>query len=253
MIRGRWTATFAVAAVLWAPVVPAARTGGTNLRRTHGALHLNSPPPPANTPSLLATDKGKFRITINGQQIGTEDFSLSQSGERWIERSSTSAHAPGGIDIKASGELTLNADGAPVHYDWTAEAQKKASGSVEFTSGTAKCTADLGGANPMRKDFTFSSGHVAVLDNNLYYQYAILARQYDWKAGGKQDFSVVIPQDMVPGSISVESVASAAAVKGASEALRASTPDIEILMYLDREHRLIRLEVPSSNAVIERE
>jgi hypothetical protein len=251
MIGGKWTAAFAVAVLLGAPDVPAARAA-TKLQRTHSALRLNSSPAPANTPSLLATDKGKFRITINGQQIGTEDFSLSQSGEQWIERSATSAHAPGGIEIKAAGELTLNADGAPVHYDWTAEAQKKAKGSVEFTGGTAKCQADLGGANPMRKDFTFSSGHVAVLDNNLYYQYAILARQYDWKAGGKQDFPVVIPQDMVPGSISLESVASSP-VKGAAEALRASTPDIEILMYLDRDHRLIRLEVPSSNAVIERE
>jgi hypothetical protein len=253
MIRGKWIATFTVAVLLGTSNPLAASASETNLHRAHGALHLNSSPPPANTPSLLATDKGKFRITISGQQVGTEDFSLSQSGEQWIERSSTSAHAPGGIDIKAAGELMLNADGAPIHYDWTAEAQKKASGSVEFSSDKAKCTADLGGANPMRKDFTFSSGRVAVLDNNLYYQYAILARQYDWKAGGKQDFSVVIPQDMVPGSISVESVASPSAVKGASEALRASTPDIEILMYLDREHRLIRLEVPSSNAVIERE
>lgn len=207
----------------------------------------------ADAPSVFTPDKGKFRITINGQQIGNEDFSISANGEQWVARSTTSAHAPGGVDIKASGELRLAADGAPLHYEWSAEAQKKASGSVDFVGATAKCVADFGAASPLRKDFNFSSPHVAVLDNNLYYQYAILARQYDWKAGGKQDFSVVIPQDMVPGAISVESVSAPMAGKGASEALRASTPDIEILLYLDRDHRLVRLEVPSSNAVIERE
>jgi hypothetical protein len=234
MIRGKWTIALGMAALAAAALTAFAT-------------------PPANTPSLFAADKGKLRITIGGQQIGSEDFSIAPSGEQWLERSTMSAHAPGGAEIKASGELRLAADGSPLHYDWSAEAQKKANGSVEFSGGTAKCLADLGGANPLRKDFTFNSAHVAVLDNNLYYQYAILAREYDWKAGGKQNFPVVIPQDMVPGTISVESVVSAPVGKGVSEALRASTPDIEILLYLDRDHRLMRLEVPSSNVVIERE
>ena len=117
-----------------------------------------------------------------------------------------SAHAPGGGDIKATGQLKLSADGAPIRYDWSAEAQKKATGTVDFVSGTAKCSADLGAASPLRKDFTFTSPLVAVLDNNLYYQFGVLARVYDWKAGGKQTFPVLIPQDMVPGSISVESL-----------------------------------------------
>jgi hypothetical protein len=208
---------------------------------------------PANGPSIFVPDKGKFRVSINGQQIGSEEFSIAASGDVWVERSSMSAHAPGGAEIKAAGQLRLAADGSPVHYDWTAEAQKKASGSVEFTGATAKCTADFGEANPLRKDFTFTSPHVAVLDNNLYYQFAILARQYDWKAGGKQTFPVLIPQDMVPGTISVEAVGSQPGGKETSQALRASTPDLEIMLYLDSAHRLVRLEVPASSAVIERE
>ncbi|HWX38367.1 MAG TPA: hypothetical protein VNY09_03945 [Candidatus Sulfotelmatobacter sp.] len=215
---------------------------------------LAAPPAiPANAPSVFVADRGKFRVTINGQQIGSEEFSIAPSGDAWLERSSMSAHGPGGAEIKASGQLRLAADGSPVHYDWSAEAQKKASGSVEFSGSTAKCSADFGGANPLRKDFTFNSPHVAVLDNNLYYQFAILARQYDWKAGGKQTFPVLIPQDMVPGTISVESVESQPAGKEISEALRASTPDLEIMLYLDSAYRLVRLEVPSSKAVIERE
>ena len=208
---------------------------------------------PANAPSVFAPDKGKFRITINGQQVGTEEFSISPSGDEWVASGAMSAHAASGPEIKSKGLLRLAADGSPVRYEWSAEAQKKATGSVEFSGGSAKCSADFGGPNPMRKDFTFNSSRVAVLDNNLYYQYAVLAREYDWKAGGKQAFSVLIPQDMVPGSISVESVGSQTAGTGSNEVLRASTPDLEILLHLDSSHRLIRLEVPSSNAVIERE
>jgi len=208
---------------------------------------------PAGAPSVFSSDKGKFRITINGQPVGSEDFEISPSGDAWIEHSSMSAHLPGGGDLKATGQLRLSADGTPIRYDWSAEAQKKATGTVDFVSGTAKCSADLGGALPLRKDFKFTSPRVAVLDNNLYYQFGILARLYDWKAGGKQTFPVLIPQDMVPGSISVESLGPQQAGNGKYEAVRVSSPDLEIMIYLDANHRMMRLEVPSSNVTIERE
>ena len=202
---------------------------------------------------MFSADKGKFRITANGQQVGTETFEISMSGDAWIVRSSMSAHAPGGPDVKATGQIKLSANGAPIRYDWSAEALKKATGSVDFANGTAKCTADLGAPSPMRKDFTFASPVVAVLDNNLYYQFGVLARVYDWSAGGKQTFPVLIPQDMVPGSISVESLGPQQAGSGKYETLRVSSPDLEIMLYVDANHRMMRLEAPSSNVVIERE
>jgi hypothetical protein len=208
---------------------------------------------PAGAPSVFSADKGKLRIVIGGQTVGSEDFEIAPSGEAWVERSSMSAHAPGGGDIKAMGQLKLAADGSPMHYDWSAEAQKKAAGAVDFSAGTAKCSADLGGSSPLRKDFVFTSPRVAVLDNNLYYQYGVLARVYDWKAGGKQSFPVLIPQDMVPGNISVESLGPQQAGNGKYEAVRVSTPDLEVMVYLDSAHRLMRIEVPSANVTIERE
>ncbi len=210
-------------------------------------------PTPVNTSSVFAPDKGKFRITIGGQQVGSEDFEISSSGDKWLERSTMTAHMPGSPDIKSAGQLRLSADGSPVHYDWSAEALKKATGSVDFADGTAKCSADLGKASPLRKDFKFTSPVIAVLDNNLYYQFGILARIYDWKTGGKQTFPVLIPQDMVPGTISVESLGQQQAGNGKYETLRVTSTDLEIMLYLDGNHRMMRLEVPSSNVVIERE
>ena len=92
-----------------------------------------------------------------------------------------------------------------------------------------------------------------MLDNNLYYQYAVLAQMYDWKAGGKQTFPVLIPQDMTPGSISVESIGPQQVENATYEALRVSSTDLEILLYLDANHRMVRLDVPSSKVTIERE
>ena len=217
------------------------------------AARRAEPPSPAETSSVFQPDKGKLRISVSGQTVGSEDFEIAQAGSDWVTHSSMSAHAPGGGEIKAAGHLKLAADGSPIHYDWSAEAQKKATGAVEFVNGTAKCSGDFGFAAPLRKDFVFSTPRIAVLDNNLYYQYAVLARLYDSKAGGKQSFPVVIPQDMVPGTISIESLGAHETPAGKYESLRVSTTDLEILLYLDAKGRLMRLEVPSSNVTIERE
>ena len=170
-----------------------------------------------------------------------------------MARGSTTAHVPGGADVKATGQLKISADGTPVRYDWTAQAQKKASGSVDFANGTAKCSIDLGAATPTLQQFMFPSPRVAVLDNNLYYQYAVLAQMYDWKTGGKQTFPVLIPQDMTPGSISVESLGPQQVESAKYDELRVSSTDLEILLYLDASHRLMRLDVPSSKVTITRE
>jgi hypothetical protein len=201
----------------------------------------------------LAPDKGKFRILLEGRIVGNEEFEISPSGGTWMARGSTTAHAPGGGDIKATGQLTLGPDGAPIHYDWTAQTKKKGSGAVDFVNGTAKSAIDLGGKSPFLQDFTFPSARIAVLDNNLYYQYAVLAQLYDWKAGGKQVFPVLIPQDMTPGRISVESIGPQQVESANYETLRVSSPDLEILLYLDASRRLMRVDVPSSKATIERE
>ena len=234
--------------------LPPGRTGLSTLLLVPFSSPVLSAPAatPAGSPSVFSPDKGKLRITIDGQPVGNEDFEISPSGDAWIERSSMSARVPGG-EVKATGQLKLSADGAPIRYDWSAEAQKKATGAVDFSNGTAKCSADLGGASPLRKDFTFTSPRVAVLDNNLYFQFGVLARLYDWKAGGKQTFPVLIPQDMIPGSISVESLGQQQTGNVKYEAVRVSSPDLEIMVYLDANHRMMRLEVPSSNVVIERE
>jgi hypothetical protein len=198
-------------------------------------------------------DKGKFRILLEGHEVGDEEFEISPAGVNWMARGSTTAHAPGGGDIKATGQLTISPDGTPLHYDWTAQTKKKGSGAVDFVDGTAKSAIDLGAKTPFLQNFTFPSPRIAVLDNNLYYQYAVLAHMYDWKAGGKQVLPVLIPQDMTPGSISVESIGPQQVESAKYETLRVSSPDLEILLYLDAAHRLMRVDVPASKATIQRE
>jgi len=58
---------------------------------------------------------------------------------------------------------------------------------------------------------------------------------------------------MTPGSISVESIGPQQVESTKYETLRVTSPDLEILLYLDAGRRLMRVDVPSSKATIERE
>lgn len=267
---------------------------------------------------LPAPDKGTFRILLGGSEVGSEQFETSASGNAQIVHSETVIRVPGAPETRSKGDLRLSADGAPLTYEWTSQADSKASGAVEFTDGTAKTGIIIGGpvtitrpvvpsataqtvptnsavpfaagnnvqvdvgaaqemvavtavtptsftaifsknhaANvqairPVEQDFIFPSPRVAILDNNLYSQYALLAQLYDWSVKGQQTFPVLIPQDMTPGSIMLESLG-AKTVDGASlEALRVNTADIDIVAYFDARHRLMRLEVPSANVAVVR-
>ena len=92
-----------------------------------------------------------------------------------------------------------------------------------------------------------------ILDNNLYDQYGVLARLYDWKAKGTQTFPVLIPQDVTPGTITVEAIGPRTIDGVEVEGLRVRSADLEIRVYVDTRHRLIRLEVPAANVVVVRD
>jgi len=180
--------------------------------------------------SALQPDKGKFSLARGTTTLKTETG-----------------------DTKVTGNLTLQPDGAPVAYDWTAQTDKTNGAHILFANGTAKITLQMQGARPYEQDLSFGTPLVAVLDNNLYHQYAVLARLYDWSKGGTQQLPVLIPQELTPGSISLESTGSASEGGKTYEGLRVTTGDLEILLLLDSKHKLMRLEVPTAKVSVVRD
>jgi hypothetical protein len=200
----------------------------------------------------FAPDKGKFKILVNGQPAGTEEFSLSANGGNWIARGNAEIQTPQGA-THVTGNLELRPDGVPVRYEWTMQGAKKASSTIVFNGATANVELRMEGARPYTQQFTFNSDRVVVLDNNMYDQYAILARLYDWDKKGAQTFSVIVPQEMTPGNVTVESLGKQDTGSGEKlEQLRVKTEDIEINLFVDGQ-RLVRIVSPSANAEIVRE
>lgn len=207
---------------------------------------------PAGSP-VFAQDKGKFTIQLNGQTVGHEEFDISAAGAGWATRSTTDLKALDTPASRVTGTLMLQPDGTPISYQWSSQAEKTNGAHIVFSNGVAKITLEMQGARPFEQDLTFGTPLIAVLDNNLYYQYAVLARVYDWNKRGAQTFPVLIPQDLTPGSITIESTGTASAAGKSYEGLRVTTSDLEVLLYLDSNHRLMRLEVPSAKVSVFRD
>ena len=220
----------------------------------------------ASTASVFMQDKGKLTIKLDGQTVGHEEFEISPSGAAWLAKGAVDIKAPQTPASKITGSLSLQADGIPISYEWTAQTEKKNGAHVLFTNGTAKITLEMEGARPctteeikdpnrtqpcfFEQNLSFGAPLVAVLDNNLYHQYGVLARLYDWSKRGPQTFPVLIPQELMPGTITAESTGSATLDGKSFEGFRVNTSDLEVDLYLDSAHRLMRLEVPSAKVSV---
>lgn len=204
--------------------------------------------------AAFAEDKGRFRVLVDGQPSGTEDFQIARAGSDWIARGTAEISAGGGT-AKLSSTLRLRSDGSPVKYefDMTGLDGKKSAVDVVFNGGTATVETETSGSPAFTQEFFYETPRVVVLDNNLYHHYALLARMFDWKARGAQTFAVLIPQDQTPGSITLE-YAGQQTIGGAKlDTLRLKSADLEAYLYVDGNRRLMRLAVPDSKAEVIRE
>lgn len=216
------------------------------------ARAIPSPRAAATSSSVLVADKGKLRIMVNGQVAGKEDFEIGPSGGEWIARGSTDAKPAEGASTRIMGALRLTSDGAPIAYEWSTVGAKKASANITFQNLTATIDLHLDGAKPYTQQFTFPGPRVAVLDNNMYHQYAVVAHLYDWQKKGPQTVSVLVPQSMTPGSVTLEPIAAPSAGNSSQQALSVKTEDLEVDVFLGA-GKLQRIAVPSANAEIVRE
>jgi hypothetical protein len=214
------------------------------------AQKKNVPPAAAG---VFAEDKGKLTIKLDGQTVGHEEFEIMPSAGGWLAKGNADIKPSQSAASKVSGSLTLLPDGAPVSYEWTSQADTTNSANVVFVNGIAKMTLQMQGAHPYDQTFTFGTPIIAVLDNNLYHQYAVLARVYDWSKRGPQTFPVFIPQELMPGTITAEATGSATVGGKSYEGFRVTTADLEVDLFLDANHRMMRLEVPAAKVSVVRD
>lgn len=218
------------------------------------ALFLGAQKGDASQAAPFGEDRGRFRVMVEDQPAGTEDFAISRAGNDWVARGTVEIPTAGGVS-KLTARLRFAANGAPIQYeyDWSPHGGKKISANVTFQDGTARMEAQMEGTTPFLQEFKFETPRVAILDNNLYHHYAVLARLYDWERKGSQTIPVLIPQDQTPATITVDYVGQQPVGSARYDTLRVKSADLEIDAYYDSTRRLMHLAVPASRAEVVRE
>ena len=208
---------------------------------------------PAAAQPALSPDHGRLVILLHGSAVGTDDFSISRQADGWSAQGRIVLNLPGQNPERDSADLTLASDGSPLRYHWQEHSGRERAIDVEVHGHAAEVALHQPGAAPAVEAFSFPQGHVVLLYNNVYEDYVILARLYDWKARGPQKFSVLIPQDQTPGTITVQALGPHPIDGAVLDLLQVKSPGLEVELYVDTSHRLIRLRVPGSGAEAVRE
>ena len=203
-----------------------------------------------------ASQGAVLRITADGHALGTERYRIRRVGAN-LEAVADIRLDVDGTRVRQNTSMTLTLAGEPLSYEWRMEEPKKIYVRVQFDGGKAVATYPLENGQEDRQEFHFNTRRVAVLDNNVFHHFALFARLYDFQKRGVQSFPVFIPQSIQPGTATIESKGTdTLQVNGESvlaRRLEIITTDNRVLIWLEEDGGLLRLEVPAAKVVVEPE
>lgn len=205
------------------------------------------------------SESGAFRIYFNGAEIGQEKFQIAESG------SSVRASAETRLTVERDKEkvsflirpvLEFNRFFEPASYEIAQESgSNKTKARVTFKGPMSEAVYESGKETDTRQ--IDLNRDVLVLDDNVFHQYLILAKRYDFVKGGIQEFSAFVPQQFIAGGVSV-SDKGVETVQVLSQSLKlqhllVDTGELQISLWLDDKHNLRKLAVPKSGVEVIRE
>ncbi len=204
-------------------------------------------------------EAGSFKILFSGQEIGREKFQIVEEGQRvkasaqirlTVERDTEK------VIFVVQSTLQFNRFFEPVSYEITQESgANKTKAQVAFKDGVSEASYASGKETDtrqieLRKD-------VLVLDDNVFHQYIILVKRYDFARGGVQEFSAFVPQQFIAGGVSV-SDKGMEDVRLSNQSMKlqhllVDTGELQISLWLNEKRELLKLAVPKSNVEVVRE
>ena len=184
---------------------------------------------------LPQAESGQFEVSLNGQRIGTEQFSILRSGDGFLATGRMRFQVDG-QSVEAESRMELDAALHPVSYEYRSGSRRI---SVDVGPETAEVEITVDGETTS-VDVRFPSDGM-IVDDNLFHHYLLLLHRLG-AAGG--EISVLVPQQLTMGTLRVEPAGDRTyEVVSENLRLRAST---------DEEGRLVRLVAPDSSVVVER-
>lgn len=203
--------------------------------------------------AAVEAQKDRLRILRNGQPVGSEQYEIAGTGTEVHARADVTLSL-GEAQVHQKASLLLRADLAPRRYEWRMEEPLKRWLRVEFSGNRGTIYFPREDGQEEQQVFDFGTTRVAVLDNNIFHHFLLLARLYDFDRGGPQTIKVFIPQSVQPGEVTVELLGvETREVEGRPQPVRQlalTTADNRVLLWVSARGRFVRLQVPQANVEV---
>lgn len=222
------------------------------------AFLIAFPPPPrlvARPPAADLSglnDRGTFEIFDNGASIGTETFEIRTRSNQIEAQGEVHLQVERGgkkLEVRTSSNLVLDADFNPQTYTWSQKGAQSSQLSIDFNSHPARAHYKTVNGQEDRRDFKLDKD-VVVLDDNALHQYQIAVARYDTVKGGTQPFRAFIPQEALPGLITMKSAGpETVTVSGEKRTLQhylLTTELAQINLWVDEHNHLQLVSAPES-------
>lgn len=204
---------------------------------------------------VFRDDRGTFAIALRGERVGTESFEIHSRGGQIEARAETSLTVSG-THFASSSSLTLNPDLDPLIYRWSQTTPQKSSLQIDFGSGGARARYNtIRGRRDVRQ-FDLPPDTI-ILDDNAVHQYELAAMRYDRTPGGTQTFHALIPQEGIPGEVTLQSSGTEKISIGDKQVscrhLILTTDRARVDLYVDSEERLQKMVIAASGLIATRQ
>jgi hypothetical protein len=225
-------------------------TSGASALLMFAAILALGPRDPARAASALSRfdDQGTFLISLAGTPLGTEKFSIQASGDELVAQAdihmkSLQSQTP--IEFESFPKLVLDSHLDPQTYSWHINGPESYEINVDFRTSPAQSRLRVKGKKGEDLRTFKLPRDVIILDNNVIHGYQLLLDRFYMSSKHKQTFSGYIPQDALPGVLTLQDVGpETVAWHGASTTLEhfvLLADNARLDLWVDKHHRLQRL------------
>jgi hypothetical protein len=204
-------------------------------------------------------EEGTFHIRMAGNEVGSERFTIIAAGEKVSSASVLEFRNPAETHQRVQMEtrLEMNNRFVPLNYQLKSDVDGK-KGTITGLFSPGQAMFEYVGTGTPRKAGVLVGKEYTLLDSNIFHHFIFLARLFDFDSREKvQKFEVVIPQETDSGVLSISDAGKESVnVRGKkidTRRLQVDSGALVMQLWVDRQHMVVRIAVPSKQIDVERE
>ncbi len=183
----------------------------------------------------LQVESASFTVSVEGERVGTEEFSVVRNGGGFLATGHTRLEVNGqSVDVRSRMELDDNFN--PIAYEYRSGDQVL---SVDIAGQVAEIEYTVGGQRTPY-DVRFPLGGM-IVDDNFFHHYMLVLYRLRGVGG---TVPIFVPQQMTLGPLDV--------IRVGERAYELRSENLQLRATTDEEGRLLRLSLVDSNIVVER-